>query len=44
MKEKYIFLIGLGVGIVLTSFVAFFVYNLNLSQNIDSVQNTNSIK
>lgn len=28
MRERYIFLIGLGSGIVVTSFLGFFVYNL----------------
>lgn len=33
MKEKYIFLIGFGFGIVFVTFIAFFVYNLDLKNN-----------
>lgn len=35
MREKYIFLIGFGFGIVFITFIAFFVYNLNLKNNND---------
>lgn len=39
MREKYIFLIGFGFGIVFITFIAFFVYNLNIkSDKINSEQ------
>lgn len=43
MREKYIFFIGLGVGIVFTSLVGFFVYNLSINK-IDLEKNIEETK
>lgn len=36
MREKYIFFIGLGVGIVITSIISLFSYNILVRDNIKS--------
>ena len=35
MKEKYIFLIGLGMGLVITSIIGLFSYNMSIPNNIN---------